>query len=293
MQSKKSLLSSAVNIIILSVFAFICIYPLYYILINSFSSPGAIAKGVYIIPQQFTTEAYVSLKEIAGIGSSVIISILRTVLGSLLTVFCCSFVAYILVNPNLPARKAFYRFFILTMYINAGFIPFYLLVTKIGLKNNFLVYILPSAVSGYFIILAKTYMESIPSALIESAEIDGAGILTIYFRVILPLAKPILACVIVFAAVNQWNSWADDMYFISGSAGRDLHCLQYLLYQKLQSNMAAAVSGGSAAAGSAVKVTSTTLRMAMTFVTVLPILCVYPFMQRFFTKGIMLGAVKG
>ena len=151
------------------------------------------------------------------------------------------------------------------------------MISNIGLKNNFLVYILPSAVQAYFIILVKTYIESIPGELIESAEIDGAGLVKIYFKLIIPLAKPILACIIVFAAVNQWNAWADDMYFMQG--------------RKLQSNVVSSTAG--AAAGAAIKVSSTTLRMAMSFITVVPILCVYPFMQRFFTKGIMLGAVKG
>lgn len=291
---KKFTAFSILNFTVLTLFAFICIYPLYYIFINSFSSPSEIAKGVYLFPRRLSVEAYKHLGEIPGLASSVVISVLRTVIGSLLTALCSSFVAYLLTFANMPMRKFIYRFFILTMYVNAGFIPVYLLYTKLGLKNNFLVYVLPTAVSAYFIILTKTYIESIPSALRESAEIDGAGILTIYFRIILPLAKPILACIIVFAAVNQWNAWADDMFYMQGSKAKDLHCLQFLLYQKLQSNLAASISSNSAAsAASGIKITSSSLRMAMTFVTVLPILCVYPFMQRYFTKGIMLGAVKG
>ena len=281
------------NIIILSLFTLICIYPLYYILINSFSTPGEVAKGVFFFPTEFSLEAYLNVIKLPGLGSSVFISVMRAVTGSLLSMLCCSFVAFLLSNKDMPAKKIFYRFFIFTMYVNAGFIPYYILISSIGLKNNFLVYILPTAISGFFIILVKTYIESMPEALLESAEIDGAGILTIFTRIILPLAKPILACIIVFAAVNQWNAWADDLFFMQGSHARNLHCLQFILYQNLQSNIAAAVQGGSAAAGAAIKVTSTTLRMAMTFITVLPILCVYPYMQRFFTKGIMLGAVKG
>ena len=178
------------------------------------------------------------------------------------------------------------------MYVNAGFIPYYLTISKLGLKNNFLVYILPTAVQAYFLILIKTYFESIPRELTESAEMDGAGILKIYARVILPLSKPIIACIVVFAAVNQWNTWSDDMYFMTGRKAANLHCLQYLLYQKLQANVVTSTSAG-AAAGAAIQVSSTTLRMGMSFITIIPILCVYPFMQRYFTKGIMLGAVKG
>ncbi|MFR8335535.1 MAG: carbohydrate ABC transporter permease [Eisenbergiella massiliensis] len=247
---------------------------------------------MYIIPQEFSTEAYTNLLEIPGLTSSIGIAFARTILGTLLTLLCCSFAAYLLANRDLPCRKLLYRFFIVTMYVNAGFIPYYLLISNIGLKNNFLVYILPYAVQAYFIILIKTYIESIPSELVESAEMDGAGLVKVFFRIILPLAKPILACIVVFAAVNQWNTWSDDMFFMQGRKAANLHCLQYLLYTKLQSNVVS-TTGAGAAAGAAVKVTSTTLRMAMSFITVVPILCVYPYMQRFFTKGIMLGAVKG
>jgi multiple sugar transport system permease protein/putative aldouronate transport system permease protein len=282
-----------INMLILGVFAFSCIYPLYFIFINSLSHPTAVTNGVYIFPRQFTLEAYINLKEVAGLGSSIVVSIGRAVIGSLFTTLCSSFAAYILTRRHMIARKIFYRFFIVTMYINAGFIPYYLLISNLGLKNNFLVYILPYGVSAYYIILVKTYIESMPTAVWESAEIDGAGVLRIYFNIIVPLAQPILACIIVFAAVFQWNAWSDDLFFMLGARARNLHCLQFLLYRNLQSNMAAAVQGGGATAGAAIKVTPTTLRMAMTFITVLPILCVYPFMQRYFTKGIMLGAVKG
>ena len=293
MNKKKNKFSIAniINILILGAFTFICVYPLWYIFINSFSSPQAINRGVYFIPQEFTLEAYKQMIDIPGLTSSIGIAFARTIIGTLLTLICCSFTAYLLSDRDLPKRKLIYRFFILTMYINAGFIPYYLTISAIGLKNNFLVYVLPAAVQAYFIILTKTYIESIPAELVESAEMDGAGLIKIYYRIILPLSKPILACIVVFAAVNQWNAWADDMYFMQGRKANGLHCLQYLLYTKLQSNVVNSTAG--AAAGANMAVSSNSLRMAMSFVTVIPILCVYPYMQRFFTKGIMLGAVKG
>ncbi|MDE6814595.1 MAG: carbohydrate ABC transporter permease [Lachnospiraceae bacterium] len=293
MNKKKNKFSIAniINILILGAFTFICVYPLWYIFINSFSSPQAINRGVYFIPREFTLEAYKQMIDIPGLTSSIGIAFARTIIGTLLTLICCSFTAYLLSDRDLPKRKLIYRFFILTMYINAGFIPYYLTISAIGLKNNFLVYVLPAAVQAYFIILIKTYIESIPAELVESAEMDGAGLIKIYYRIILPLSKPILACIVVFAAVNQWNAWADDMYFMQGRKANGLHCLQYLLYTKLQSNVVNSTAG--AAAGANMTVSSNSLRMAMSFVTVIPILCVYPYMQRFFTKGIMLGAVKG
>ena len=177
MSKKKNRITFAgiINAIILGLFTLICVYPLWYIFINSWSSPAAVNRGVYIIPQEFSTEAYTNLLEIPGLTSSIGIAFARTILGTLLTLLCCSFAAYLLANRDLPCRKLLYRFFIVTMYVNAGFIPYYLLISNIGLKNNFLVYILPYAVQAYFIILIKTYIESIPSELVESAEMDGAG----------------------------------------------------------------------------------------------------------------------
>ena len=147
-----------INSLILGLFTFICVYPLWYIFINSWSSPAAVNRGVYLIPREFSVEAYTNLLEIPGLTSSIGIAFARTILGTLLTLMCCSFAAYILANRDLPCRKLLYRFFIITMYVNAGFIPYYLLISNIKLKNNFLVYILPYAVQAYFIILIKTYI---------------------------------------------------------------------------------------------------------------------------------------
>ncbi|MDR1971702.1 MAG: carbohydrate ABC transporter permease [Treponema sp.] len=279
------------NIFILGIFAFVCIYPLYYVFINSLSSSAAITNGVYFLPEELTFDAYQNLSEISGIGSAILVSIARTVIGALVTTLCSSFVSYIITRRQMILKKFIYRFIIFTMYINAGFIPMYLLIARLGLRNNFLVYILPYAVSAYYIILIKTYIESMAASVWESAEIDGAGILAIYFRIIVPLAQPILACIIIFAAVNQWNTWADDFFYMLGGKARNLHCLQYLLYLNLRSQSISMVNGSFS--GASVQVTPTTLKMAMTFITVLPILLVYPYMQRYFTKGIMLGAVKG
>jgi multiple sugar transport system permease protein/putative aldouronate transport system permease protein len=286
-------LLSGVNYLLLGLFAFTCIYPFWFIFINSFSSPAAVTNGVFFLPKEFSIDAYKNLSMIPGLYSSIFISIGRAVIGSLFTTFCSSFCAYILTRRHMIAKKFIYRFFIITMYINAGFIPYYLVIAAVGLRNNFLVYILPYGVSAYYIILIKTYIESMPASVWESAEIDGAGILRIYFKLIIPLAQPILACIVIFAAVFQWNAWSDDLFFMLGARGSGLHCLQFLLYKNLQTNMAAAVKGAGASGGSAMTITPATLRMAMTFVTVIPILCVYPYMQKFFTKGIMLGSVKG
>ena len=279
-----------VNAIILTLFTLACFYPFYVIFINSISENGHQIQS--LIPNGFDLESYETILKTPGVFESMGISLARTVIGTFLTVLCSSFMAFLFTQPELPGRGFFYKLVLFTMYISAGFIPYYLLINAIGLRNTFWVYVIPGAVSAYYIILIKTYIESIPSVLQESAEIDGAGILTVYFRIIMPVCKPILACIIVFSAVYQWNAWSDTLYFVTNSR---LVTLQYLLWQLLNSNMASAARTASASAiGSAsMPVTPTTLRMAMTFFTALPIICVYPFMQKYFVKGIMLGSVKG
>jgi ABC-type glycerol-3-phosphate transport system permease component len=279
------------NVVALILFAFLCVYPLYFIFINSISSADAVVRGVYFLPVGFSLEFYQSLLKMPNIPNSILVSVARTVLGIGLTVMCSSFLGYMVTQRELPMRKWIYRFVIATMYFSAGLIPWYILMVSLGLKNNFLLYILPGAVGAYYVVLSKTYIESIPISVEESAKIDGAGVLSIYFRLILPMSKPIIACLIVFCAVNQWNSWSDNFYLVSDPK---LATLQYQLYMNLaneSSNVANTSSTSSLLRSKAT--TEIGLRYALSMLTVLPIIMVYPFMQKYFVKGIMLGAVKG
>lgn len=279
------------NFFLLIVFAFLCVYPLYFIFINSISGADAVVRGVYILPEDFSLEFYKSLLQMPNIPNSIVVSVARTVLGTALTVICSSFLGYMVTQSELPMRKWVYRFVVATMYFNAGLIPWYILMVNLGLKNNFLLYILPSAVGAYYVVLSKTYIESIPASVKESAKIDGAGVLTIYARLILPMSMPIIACLIVFCAVNQWNAWSDNFYLVSDPK---LSTLQYQLYMNLaneSSNVTNTTSSSSLLRSKAT--TELGLRYALSMLTVLPIILVYPFMQKYFVKGIMLGAVKG
>lgn len=279
------------NFFLLLVFAFLCVYPLYFIFINSISGADAVVRGVYILPGDFSLEFYKSLLQMPNIPNSIVVSVARTVLGTALTVICSSFLGYMVTQSELPMRKWVYRFVVATMYFNAGLIPWYILMVNLGLKNNFLLYILPSAVGAYYVVLSKTYIESIPASVEESAKIDGAGVLTIYARLILPMSMPIIACLIVFCAVNQWNAWSDNFYLVSDPK---LSTLQYQLYMNLaneSSNVTNTTSSSSLLRSKAT--TELGLRYALSMLTVLPIILVYPFMQKYFVKGIMLGAVKG
>lgn len=290
-KSRSSKFLRGLNFFLLIVFAFLCVYPLYFIFINSISGADAVVRGVYILPEDFSLEFYKSLLQMPNIPNSIVVSVARTVLGTALTVICSSFLGYMVTQSELPLRKWVYRFAVATMYFNAGLIPWYILMVNLGLKNNFLLYILPSAVGAYYVVLSKTYIESIPASVEESAKIDGAGVLTIYARLILPMSMPIIACLIVFCAVNQWNAWSDNFYLVSDPK---LSTLQYQLYMNLaneSSNVTNTTSSSSLLRSKAT--TELGLRYALSMLTVLPIILVYPFMQKYFVKGIMLGAVKG
>lgn len=279
-----------VNLTVLVLFSLLCFYPIWFFLINSVSEPKAIAQGVYLLPKSLTLYNYETLfMEVDNLLPALKISVIRTVTGTLLTGGCCSFVAYLVTQKDMPCRKFFYRFIVITMYINAGLIPWFLTMKLLHLSNNFLLYIVPSAVSAFFVILMKTYFESVPEELQESAEMDGAGIVTVFFKVILPLSKPVLASVAVFSAVNQWNAWYDNFMLVSKDK---LQTVQYLLYLYLTKNTA--MTGNTvASAVAAMKTSPTSIRITITMVTMIPIIIVYPIMQKYFVKGIMLGAVKG
>ena len=204
-------------------------------------------------------------------------------------------VGYLVTKQEMWHRKFWYRFLVITMYFNAGTIPWFLNMSMLGLTNHFAAYIIPGIVAPYNIILVKTYIESIPSELEESALMDGAGFLVVFRKIIWPLSKPILATIAIFGAVGHWNSFTDSLILMQNAP--ELYTLQHRLYIYLNtsSNLAQIMStGGSAATAAAQSAMSTkVLKYTISMVTVIPILLVYPFMQRYFEKGIMLGAVKG
>jgi len=269
-----------------------CFYPFWYIFIVSVSDAAAVQKTtVSLWPIQFTLNNYKQVFELNGIWHSFFVSVARTVAGTVVTVFFTSILAYTLTKEELILRKFFYRFAVVSMYINAGLIPWYLTMRSLGLKDSFLVYILPTAVSAYSLVLIKTYMESISTALEESAMLDGAGYFTIYLKIIMPVAVPILAAVIVFTAVGQWNQWYDNLLLVNDN---NLKTLQYTLLEYLRqaTNIANEAKSGNMI-GAAAAITPFTLRMTITMVVTLPIIIIYPAMQKYFIQGIMVGAVKG
>ncbi len=280
-----------VTYIVMTIILFLCFYPFWYVFIYSISDPIAAQTGVTFLPKQVTLTNYIQVMQLEGIGKAFIISILRTVIGTFITVMCCSFLAYLVTKP-IYGRKIVYRLIIITMYLNSGLIPYYLVMRMYHLTNTFWIYIIPSAISAYNVILIKTFIESIPASLEESAKLDGAGNVKIFFKIIMPLSKPILATITVFSAVGQWNNWFDNYIYVQNE---DLKTLQLILYDYLnRANQLAQSSTSSLQHGLAANVLTTqSVRMTITMIVTLPILFVYPFMQKYFVKGIMLGAVKG
>ncbi len=279
-----------------ALFALICVYPFYYIFINTISSNELSKNGeIIFLPRGIHLENYVNVFKIQGLWDATFISISRTLIGTVLTVIASAFMGFMFTQEDMWGRKFWYRFTVITMYFNAGIIPWFLTMKAIGLTNNFLAYVLPAIVSPFFIILVKTYVESTPKELQQAAEIDGAGFMVFFFTIMLPLIQPILATVAIFAAVGQWNSFQDTLLLMTNPK---LNTLQFVLFQYInQANSLATLlnnqSGQTAMAALSRKQTTTSVRMTVTIIVVLPIIMVYPLFQRFFIKGIMIGAVKG
>ncbi len=281
---------------ILGIFALLCLYPFWYLIIYTFSDPNQAKLGVSFWFRGFSLYNMQQVLRLDGIGRAMFNSFLRTVLGTALTVVSCTFLGYVFTKEEMPARKFFYRALIVTMYVSGGLIPTYLIYRMYGLTNNFLVYILPSAVSAYNVILIKTFIEQLPASLEEAAMIDGAGYFKVFVRIIFPLSIPIVATIAIFSAVGQWNSWFDNHIYNSGNAA--LMTLQYQLYKFLNESQRIAEllkQGNIKDIEAAVtqQLTPKGVRITTTLFAVIPIFLVYPFMQRYFIKGIMIGAVKG
>ncbi len=285
------------NYLFFTLFTLSCIFPFYYIFINTISSNDLVRKGaITFIPHQLTISNYIAMSNVNDLWNSFFITILRTILGTVLMVFASALAGYLMTKQEMWHRKFWYRFLVITMYFNAGLIPTYLNLSMLGLTNTFLVYIIPAIVSPYNIILVKTYVESIPGEIEESAFIDGAGYWTIFYKIIWPLSKPILATIAIFGAVGHWNSFQDSLIYNSNSP--ELYTLQHRLYVYLNqsSNLSAMMNGATSSSDStalANSLNTKVIQYTISMITIIPIMLVYPFMQRYFEKGIMLGAVKG
>ncbi|RCW47590.1 carbohydrate ABC transporter permease [Paenibacillus prosopidis] len=256
-----------------------------------------IRGGIYLWPRLFTWDNYAYVFKEASVFHATMISVLRSVIGTVVTVFCSAMVAYTISRQDFVLRKFVTLAFILTMYFNGGLIPNFLLVRELGMLGTFSVYIIPGIIGVFNLIIIRSFIDGLPESILESARIDGAGDFTTFIKIVLPLCVPVLATVALFTAVYQWNSWFD--VFLYNSSYQELSTLQYELQKILQNSNASLTARTASDAfanannDAANAVTPMAVRATMTIVASLPIIMVYPFLQKYFVKGMMVGGVKG
>jgi len=293
----EDIIFDTINYILLIGLCVVTIYPFLNTLAISLNNAiDSIRGGIYLWPREFTLRNYEMIfTENKNILMSTFVSAARAIIGAGTSVMACLMVAYTLTRREFVLRKFFTKFLVLTMYFSGGLIPVYLLMKSLGLINNFLIYILPGMVGAYNVMVMRSYIEGIPESLVEAAKIDGASEYRILFTIIMPISLPVIATVILFVAVGQWNSWFDTMLYCSGK--QELSTLQFELQKLLQSTrtMTAETADALDTLGDNQKsvVTPNSIRAAMTIVATVPILFTYPFLQKYFVKGLTLGGVKG
>ena len=277
-----------VNLVLMTILLLITLYPFIYVVMYSFSDPTQAFGKLLLWPQGFTLASYIQCFASPNVVSGFFVSVARSVLGPLATIIVIYFGAYALSKRRLVGRGFFSKFIVFTMYFNAGLIPVYILMVELGIAGTFWVYILPMLPSVFNMILIRTYLENLTDELEESALLDGANDLVIAVRIFLPLCLPIIAAVFLFECVNQWNAFQDTLLY--NAENSRLHTLQYTMVNFIKNSPQSLESAESSGVGT---FSSTSLRMAMTVITIVPIACVYPFLQRYFVKGLMIGSIKG
>ena len=285
---------TAINAVFLVLLMFITLYPVLNTVAYSFNDgTDALRGNIGLWPRVFSLDSYKTILSDSAVYLAAWISASKTVLITLLNLFWTSMLAYTLSRREYVLRRFITVVMVLTMYINAGLIPNYLLISKtLHLSNSYWVYIIPTMFSCFNMIVIRTYIEGLPEALVESARIDGAGDIRVFWQIIFPLCKPVLATVALFVAVGSWNSWFDTYLYNGGK--KELYSLQYLLKMKLATTQSSANAAKATADALTTlgQTTPVTIRCAITVIATVPILVVYPFLQKYFVTGIALGSVK-
>ena len=280
-----------ISVIFLSLFCFVVIYPFWNQFVMSISNGLEVMKGnIYFLPRKMTLASYSLLFDDTKFLPATAISILRVVVGTVTCLLCAGLLSYITTVRYFSGRKLLRRIFVFTMYFGGGLIPTYLLMVQLKLINTFTVYWLPGLLNAYYMLLISSYMQNIPEALLEAARMDGARELSIYFRIMLPICKPVFAAVSVYVTVGHWNSWFDCMIYNPSGKWDTLQV--YLRRILLEAESFTKIMDQSVAASKYRNMTPQTLRAATTVVVTLPILFVYPFFQKYFISGITIGSVK-
>ena len=276
-----------VNYIVLIIFGLICFYPMWYILVISFSTfKGYYTNLYHLIPNSFTLDNYKNVFRGGAVMSSFGVSMTVTIIGTSLSMLLTALAGYVFTHTKLPGMKTMFKIAVFTMYFSGGLVPFYLLVNGLGLKDTIWAMILPSLVNTYNLIVAKSYFASLPSSLKESAKVDGANELVILFKIILPISKPMIAALTLFFAVAYWNNWYHALLFINNMK---LMPVQLVVRNLLNGFRYSTLGGNSMNAGA---FHEKGFHMASVLIAMLPIVIIYPMLQKHFAKGVMIGAVK-
>lgn len=295
-QSGGEIAFNIINGFFMVIFAFVCLYPFINILAYSLNDAlDSNLGGIYFWPRKFTFDSYIVVFSNRNLLHAFYVSVARTVLGSLSVLFCSSMFAYTFTKRKFCIYKVQKFIFFAAMFIGTGaLIPKYMLFRSLGLLNNFLVYIIPNLLNLWYVILFRTYFETIPNELEEACNIDGANDIQIFFRIMLPLSVPMIATVGLFSMVSQWNSWQDTLFFANK---QKLKTLQFMMQEILLRAEASKMLTDAGLVNQRIAKASTTdpksIRMAITVVATLPIVMVYPFLQKYFIKGMLVGSLKG
>ncbi len=289
----ESIIFHTLNTLFMLIIFVVMLYPFWNTIAVSFNdAQDSLKGGITLMPRVFTTYNYEVVFSNELMLTATINSILRTVISTALGLFVSAMIAYVISRKEFIFKKFVTGYFLITMYVGAGLIPTYFLIRDLGLLNNFLVYIFPGLISVFNIIVIKSFIQQLPESLSEAAKVDGAGYFRIFIQIIIPCCKPVLATVALWCAVGAWNSWFDT--FLYASSEESLTTLQYEMMKMLSSAMNSgsgdAIYGESTTSNT---ITPTSIRAAVTIVASVPILIVYPFLQKYFAKGVTLGAVKG
>lgn len=281
-----------VKVVFLAFVVVVTVYPFWNIFIISINdATDAIRGGLYFLPRKLSLSSYAEILGRSTFLASIKVSVARTLIGTPVAVLVTAMLAYPLSRKDLVGRKFWNLLFVFTMYFGGGLVPYYMVLKGIHMLNTFWVFIFPMMMSVYNMILIRSYIESMPDSLFEAAKIDGANDLVVFVKMVIPLSKPILMTVALFVAINQWNSWFDAYLYTSDQALKPMQSILVEILNQYQTGASTSQAMSNAKAG--VTVTPDSIRMAATMVATLPIIMVYPFVQKYFVKGIMLGAVKG
>lgn len=283
----------SVILVVMVLIVIVTVFPFYFCVVQAFNNGiDSTLGGVYLFPRSPTLDNFKTLLADASWGRAIVISVLKTVLGTLLGLLVTGIVAYALSFEKVLFRNTYHKIYIFTMYFSGGMIPFYILLRSMGLVNTFWVYIIPGMLNVYYMLIMINFYKTIPHSIYESAWIDGANDLTIFIKIALPLSKASLATVGLFFAVNQWNSWIDSVYYVTKDSLRPMSYLMMQIINKSATASSVTNAQSMGYAASAMQSTTTSLQMAAMVLAVAPILVIYPFLQKYFVKGVMIGSVK-